>query len=116
MQNPNGLAWTKGGPEPLSEDCLYLNVYTPPVTTVAPAGGFPVMVFLYGGCWEYGSAAFPVYDGDYMESYSDTVVLVTVNYRLGAFGFLASEALKEDSSDGSAGNYGVQDQVFFSLF
>ena len=40
--------------------------------------------------------------------------MVTVNYRLGAFGFLASEALKEDSSDGSAGNYGVQDQVFLS--
>lgn len=69
------------------------------------------MVFLYGGCWEYGSAAFPFYHGDYFEGYSDKVVLVSVNYRLGAFGFLASQALKEDSSDGSAGNYGVQDQV-----
>ena len=87
MQNPTGLSWTKGGPEPLDEDCLYLNVYTPPVTVTPPAGGFPVMVFLYGGCWEYGSAAFPVYDGDYMESYSDTVCILFLSFSFFFFFF-----------------------------
>ena len=69
------------------------------------------MVFIHGGCWKEGSAAFPFYHGDYLEGYSDRVILVTLNYRLGAFGFIASHSLQSESVDGSTGNYGVQDQV-----
>jgi len=94
-----------------SEDCLYLNVFAPLITVTPPPGGFPVMVFIHGGCWKNGSSAFPLYNGDHMEGYSDKVILVTLNYRLGAFGFLASKELQSESSDGSTGNFGVQDQV-----
>eukprot|EP00211_Chloroparvula_japonica_P001378 CAMPEP_0119119876 /NCGR_PEP_ID=MMETSP1310-20130426/1173_1 /TAXON_ID=464262 /ORGANISM="Genus nov. species nov., Strain RCC2339" /LENGTH=547 /DNA_ID=CAMNT_0007109333 /DNA_START=107 /DNA_END=1750 /DNA_ORIENTATION=+ len=110
MQQPNGLAWTAQGPQELSEDCLYLNVFAPLESVAPPPGGWPVLVFLYGGCYEYGSSALPLYHGNQMLGFQDSAILVSVNYRLGSFGFLGSEELQAESSDGSTGNYGVQDQ------
>lgn len=65
-------------PEVESEDCLYLNVWSPPGK--APAGGFPVMFWIYGGNLQFGHAAFPMYDGSNMAK-SRGVVVVGANYR-----------------------------------
>lgn len=89
-----------------SEDCLYLNVFTP-----AKAGlrkKLPVMFWIHGGGFEAGSASEPRHDGDYLPLKG--VVLVTINYRLGVFGFLATPGLAAED-DGAAGNYGLMDQV-----
>jgi para-nitrobenzyl esterase len=69
------------------------------------------MVFIYGGHSAYGGAGFPLYDGEADVALAQDVILVTLNYRLNAFGFLAGDLLKAESSDGSVGNYGFQDQV-----
>lgn len=92
----------------ISEDCLYLNVYRPNKTP--PPGGFPVMVFIYGGSWKEGSGSFFLYWADNDIKMVEDVVLVTINYRLSAFGFLASETLRAQDPDGTTGNYGFQDQ------
>ncbi len=83
-----------------SEDCLYLDVHTP-----AGPGPFPVMVWIHGGAFTSGSAG--VY-ADPTPLVSKGVIVVAINYRLGAMGFMALPALRE--SDGSAGNYGIMDQ------
>eukprot|EP01090_Pellita_catalonica_P003048 TRINITY_DN12678_c0_g1_i1.p1 TRINITY_DN12678_c0_g1~~TRINITY_DN12678_c0_g1_i1.p1 ORF type:complete len:361 (+),score=48.74 TRINITY_DN12678_c0_g1_i1:75-1085(+) len=70
----------------------------------------PVMVFFYGGSWTTGAASFPLYDGKYIIRDHKDVVIVTLNYRLGALGFMASEALARESKDGATGNYGLLDQ------
>lgn len=85
-------------------DCLSLNVWSP-----ADADGLPVMVWVHGGGFQTGSAHEPYYIGDYMGS--EGVVLVSMNYRLGVFGFLATEELANESEDGSFGNYGLADQT-----
>jgi para-nitrobenzyl esterase len=88
-----------------SEDCLYLNVWT-----AAEAGaGRPVMVWLHGGALTRGSGAIDTYDGSSMAQ--KDVVLVTVNYRLGVFGYLAHPELIAESPNFSAGNYGILDQI-----
>jgi len=92
----------------ISEDCLYLNVYRP--NKPAPPGGFPVMVFVYGGSWKEGSSSFILYWGDKDISIAEDVILVTINYRLVAFGFLASDTIRKQTGDGSNGNMGLQDQ------
>lgn len=92
----------------VSEDCLYLNVFVP--TNASTAGPLPIMLFFYGGSWEQGSATFIVYNPSVMLRLSQDVVVVTANYRLGAFGFLASASLQAQDPDGSTGNYGLQDQ------
>lgn len=86
-----------------SEDCLFLNVWTPPGATAA--GGLPVMVFIHGGAFITGSGSAPVYNGAYLAA-ADTVVVVTLNYRLGALGFLYSTA----SDNQVPGNLGLLDQ------
>jgi carboxylesterase type B len=83
-----------------SEDCLSLNVWTP--STATPAAALPVMVFLHGGAFIEGSTADPTYDAAYLSA-TQNVVVVTVNYRLGALGFLAGIG-------GLTGNYGMLDQ------
>lgn len=65
-------------PVPESEDCLYLNVYTP--AKLPPPGGWPVMFWLFGGSLQYGSASVLAYDGQYLAGYHDMVV-VGANYR-----------------------------------
>ena len=90
-----------------SEDCLYLNVWAPPG---ARAGaGLPVMVWLHGGSFVGGSGADLRVDGSALASLG--VVVVTLNYRVGLFGFLAHPGLVAESAEGSAGNYGLLDQV-----
>jgi len=93
-----------------SEDCLFLNVYTPRHGSV-PARDLtrqrPVMVWIHGGAFQVGSAED--YDPTRMIATGD-VVVVTVNYRLGVLGFLAHPALSAESADGISGNYGILDQ------
>ncbi len=89
----------------MSEDCLYLNVWTPART---PAEKLPVMVWIYGGAFAGGATSLPTYDGARLAAKG--VVLVSVAYRLGPFGFLAHPALTRESGKGS-GNYGLLDQI-----
>lgn len=90
----------------LSEDCLYLNVWAPAHATKP----LPVMVWVHGGGYVIGSGASRIYDGSRFAQ--DGVVLVTLNYRLGALGFLADPALTQEAApDAPLGNYGLMDQV-----
>lgn len=93
-----------------SEDCLYLNVWT---TAGEASQKRPVMVWIHGGGNLIGGAASPVYDGRYLAAAG--VVLVSIQYRLGPFGYLAHPALTAEAKtlDGreSSGNYGLMDQI-----
>lgn len=91
---------------PQSEDCLTLNVWTP---NTAPGAKLPVMVWIYGGAFVEGSAAFPFYDGAQLAKHG--VVVVTLNYRLGWLGFFNHPALAAESPNESHGNYGLMDQI-----
>jgi para-nitrobenzyl esterase len=93
-------------PRPASEDCLYLNVWTP-----ARAAGdrLPVMVWIHGGGFQAGAGPEPRHDGDALARKG--VVLVTMNYRLGVFGFFAHPELTRESGRNASGNYGLLDQV-----
>lgn len=89
-----------------SEDCLFLNIYT-------PAGAkadrkLPVMFWIHGGGYQVGSGSEPRHNGDFLPTKG--VVLVTINYRLGVFGFLATGELAREAG-GSAGNYGLMDMI-----
>jgi para-nitrobenzyl esterase len=90
----------------ISEDCLYLNVWTP---AKSPAESLPVFVYIYGGGFSSGSGEVPIYDGEGLASKG--LVVVTFNYRLGVFGFLAHPGLTRDSGHNASGNYGLLDQV-----
>jgi para-nitrobenzyl esterase len=89
-----------------SEDCLYLNVWTP-----AEKGDskLPVMVWIHGGAFNFGSASLPEYDGRNLARKG--VVVVTLNYRLGPLGFLVHPLLSAESARGTSGNYGLLDQI-----
>lgn len=90
----------------MSEDCLYLNVWTP-----ARSGKerLPVLVYFYGGGFVAGDGSEPRYDGESMAAKG--MVAVTVNYRLGVFGFLAHPELTAESPHHASGNYGLLDQA-----
>jgi para-nitrobenzyl esterase len=88
----------------ISEDCLFLNVWTPART---PSAKLPVYFWIHGGGNVEGSAAVPVYDGENLARRG--VVVVTINYRLGVFGFLVHPELTKEA--GRSGNYGSLDQV-----
>lgn len=92
--------------ETFDEDCLYLNVWTPAEDAEA---GLPVMVYIHGGSFLTGSAAKRVYDGSYLAERG--VIVVTINYRLGVFGFFCHPGLADASTGGSYGNYGLLDQI-----
>lgn len=94
-----------GGPQEVSEDCLYLNVWTG-ARTVAEKR--PVMVWIYGGGFGIGMTSSPAYDGTNLAKKG--VVLVSVAYRVGPMGFLAHPELSAESGGGS-GAYGIQDQI-----
>jgi para-nitrobenzyl esterase len=104
VQPPSEIA--PGGPATGAEDCLYLNVW-------APAGyvgqSLPVIFFIHGGAWITGAGSSPVYNGLYLAAHAPAVV-VTINYRLGALGFLALAALAAEDPDHTTGNYGLLDQ------
>lgn len=98
-----------------SEDCLTLNVWRPSQKPTADDLR-PVMLFIHGGGNVQGSSSDdisennPLYDGHYLVDRHD-VVVVSINYRLGPFGFLALDAFAAESEQGSAGNYGLLDQI-----
>ena len=94
-----------GGPQIVSEDCLYLNVWT---GAKKPDEKRPVMVWIYGGGFGTGMTSTPLYDGASLAKKG--VVLVSVAYRLGPFGFLAHPELSKETGKGS-GCYGIQDQI-----
>jgi len=87
------------------EDCLYLNVWAP-----RAEGSRPVMVFIHGGGFRGGSGSNAIYDGTNLALAGD-VVVVTLNYRLGALGFLNHPALGAETDEGALGNYGILDQI-----
>lgn len=87
-----------------SEDCLFLNVWTPAHATKAP-----VIVWIYGGGFVYGGTSEPYYDGSNFAAHG--VVFVSMNYRLGVLGWLALPALSAESPHRVSGNYGLLDQI-----
>ena len=89
----------------MSEDCLYLNVWTPAKSAKEK---LPVLVYFYGGGYIAGDGSEGRYDGEAMARKG--IVALTVNYRLGVFGFLAHPELSKESKHGSSGNYGLLDQ------
>jgi para-nitrobenzyl esterase len=94
------------GPEPESEDCLYLNIWTP---AQPRSEQYPVMVWFHGGAFLVGSGALPIFRGDRLARHG--VVVVTVNYRLGRLGFLAHPDLSREQPYRASGNYGHLDQI-----
>jgi len=95
-----------GAMEAVSEDCLYLNIWTPAVRSPTK---LPVMVWIYGGGFRAGSASSPVYWGDKL--IEKGVITVNLSYRLGSFGFLSHPDLSRESGHGTSGNYGVLDMI-----
>lgn len=96
----------RGGTYATSEDCLSLNVWTP-ATDVGERR--PVLVWIHGGRFIWGGAAEPEYDGAALAAKG--LVVVTLNYRLGVFGFLAHPELSDESGHDASGNYGLMDQI-----
>ena len=90
--------------KPIDEDCLYLNVWSKanPVKK-------PVLVYIYGGGFRSGGAGCAIYDGK--EIAEKDVVFVSINYRVGIFGFLAHPELTKESGYGSSGNYALLDMI-----
>lgn len=93
-------------PAGYSEDCLFLNVWTPARTA---SDRLPVMVWIHGGAFMGGHAGVPLYDGTRLAEKG--VVIVSIGYRLGAFGFLAHPDLTRENGGTGSGNYGIQDQI-----
>jgi para-nitrobenzyl esterase len=103
-----GKEWQASGSVPFNEDCLYLNIWT-------PAAGksnkkLPVAMWIHGGGYREGFAFEPEMDGG-EEWASRGVILVTVTYRLGVFGFFSHPLLSAENSRGVSGNYGLLDQI-----
>lgn len=90
----------------VSEDCLYLNVWTP---AKSAAARLPVLVWIYGGGFAGGSTSTPVHNGEHLARKG--VVLVSINYRVGPLGFLAHPELSAESPHKASGNYGLLDQI-----
>jgi para-nitrobenzyl esterase len=90
----------------MSEDCLYLNVWTP---DPSPAVGLPVMVWLHGGGNRFGYGSQDIHDGARLARRG--MVVVTLNYRLGALGFLAHPQLSQQDAEGASGNWALLDIV-----
>nr|XP_015927269.2 cholinesterase-like [Parasteatoda tepidariorum] len=88
----------------ISEDCLYLNIWTPVHCFCNTTEKLPVLVWIYGGAFFLGSASAPMYDGGVIASYGN-VIVASMNYRLGSFGFLNS------GTDEAPGNVGIYDQL-----
>ncbi|UNK80235.1 carboxylesterase family protein [Sphingopyxis granuli] len=91
-------------PRPTSEDCLTLNVWAP-----RNAARAPVIVWIHGGALQHGGSASPMYDG--REYAKRGIVFVSINYRLGIFGWLAHPGLSAEAPDRVSGNYGLLDQI-----
>lgn len=92
--------------EEVSEDCLYLNIWTPARQSESR---LPVMVWIYGGGMRAGSGSSPVYWGDKLVEKG--VITVNLSYRVGSFGFLSHPDLSRESGHGTSGNYGIMDMI-----
>ncbi len=92
---------------PIGEDCLYLNVWTDKQGKTTTKK--PVVVWIYGGGFVSGGAGCAIYDGE--ATAKKGVVFVSINYRVGAFGFFAHPELTKESGKNASGNYGLMDQI-----
>ncbi len=101
----NATIYSGGDVSNASEDCLTLNIWSP-----ARPGKYPVMYWIHGGGFKQGSGSYEMSNGARLAA-EKGVVLVTVDYRIGALGFLALPELAEEDPHGSTGNYGILDQV-----
>lgn len=90
----------------MSEDCLYLNIWTPAKRTDE---GLPVMFWIHGGAFRIGSGSFKEFQGKNLAKKG--VIVVTINYRIGPLGFLAHPLLRAESEHEACGNYGLLDQI-----
>lgn len=93
-------------PEPINEDCLYLNVWS---TAKSKSTKQPVFLWIYGGGLSSGSANCAIYDGEEMAKKG--VIFVSINYRVGILGFMAHPELSKESGKNTSGNYGILDQI-----
>lgn len=110
LQNRDACIEVGGGdPHPMSEDCLYLNVWTPPPKADAPK--LPVMVWIHGGAYILGAGRLPIYHG--APFVKRGAILVTINYRMGALGFFAHPALEKEVTVDQQRiyNFGLLDQI-----
>ena len=101
-----GVSMPGETPPTVSEDCLYLNIWTPAKTAQEH---LPVIVWIYGGGFVNGSASMPLYRGDRLARKG--VIVITIAYRLGPLGFLAHPDLTRESPHHTSGNYGLMDQI-----
>ncbi|HLK55345.1 MAG TPA: carboxylesterase family protein [Chthonomonadaceae bacterium] len=101
-----GVSMPGETPPIVSEDCLYLNLWTPAKNASAR---LPVLVWIYGGGFTNGSASMPLYWGDRLARKG--VIVVTLSYRVGPFGFLAHPELTRETPHHTSGNYGLLDQI-----
>ena len=92
---------------PMSEDCLYLNVWRP--VGKAPEGGWPVLVYIHGGTLLTGQSWYEKYDGENLAA--NGIIVVNITYRVGVFGYFADAELAAESENGTTGNYGLLDQI-----
>jgi para-nitrobenzyl esterase len=100
-----GVSMPGETPPAVSEDCLYLNIWTP----AKAYERLPVIVWIYGGGYINGSASMPLYWGDRLAH--KAVIVVTIAYRIGPLGFLTHPDLTRESPHHSSGNYGLMDQI-----
>ena len=103
-----GIEWRASGSVPFSEDCLYLNIWTPAASQTAKK--LPVAMWIHGGGYREGFAFEPEMDGG-EEWASRGVILVSVTYRLGVIGFFSHPLLSAENPHGVSGNYGLLDQI-----
>ncbi len=92
--------------DPVSEDCLYLNIWSPPAKSATKR---PVLVWIYGGGFGSGSGAVPIYNGAALAKKG--IVVVNMNYRVGIYGFFAHADLDKENAEHASGNYGLMDQI-----
>lgn len=105
---PQGNSAINGSvPEVMDEDCLYLNVWTP---AEFENEALPVMVWIHGGGFIQGAGSEDYYEATELAG-NQNVVVVTINYRLGIFGFFAHPELSAEQPDNLSGNYGIRDQI-----
>ncbi len=102
---PSPIQGSGSGPD-MSEDCLYLNVWTP---AKSASDRIPVFVWIYGGAFNFGSTSDPMYNGANLAKKG--VVLVSIAYRVGQLGFLVDRELSSESPHHVSGNYGILDMI-----
>ncbi|BBO30106.1 hypothetical protein AltI4_44940 (plasmid) [Alteromonas sp. I4] len=106
---PDGFppwTWEYWPQNQLSEDCLYLNIWVP---ESAKDKKLPVFVYIHGGGFTSGSGEVPLYDGEALARRD--IIVVTINYRVGVFGFLAHPELTQEAGEHPPSNFGLQDQI-----